>query len=174
MSVSKLRCYDGKSGSPHGIHFAMSRFSTMHMLRPVLSASCGFLFVAILIGTTGCTPETDGIIWSTDARGTMGSAPRAGTYLLQGSCKNGEDFHGPTVHLRADAPLGFRTNEAQREAIAGTAHYPLSPGREYYWVYQLTASEQAKRGLRDFGIGTLDALAMPIVIPLFLMGALRC
>ena len=97
--------------------------------------------------------------------------PQEGDYALDEVCHAGpSQFQGPTVHLHSNEPLGFRVRGAQLEAIAGSKHFELPPGRDYVWKHRLSESDQFMWNAMQVGMGAAEVIALPIGIPMILLG----
>src|SRR6266478_7236805 len=82
----KPRCQAGNQDHRTAFILRNAASTIMHILQSIFSVHWAFLLIAVLIGTTGCVPETDGIVSSIDGEGTIGGAPREGSCF---SCRPG-------------------------------------------------------------------------------------
>lgn len=135
-----------------------------------------FTIAAVLGGAAGCGPATEPVVQCFGATAWVQRAPADGTYVLRESCPTRpKPFQGPTVELRRNDPLGFRSEgPGVLEAVAGARRFPLPPGRDYVWLRQVSATEQAARALGAIGLGAFAIIALPVEIPMLFINPIRC
>lgn len=119
----------------------MIAHKTSTLVRPLALTALAGLFVVV----AGCGYRSDHALvqaYAPDAaESLMTTAPHEGDYVLYVS--DSEDFIART-HLKAGAPLGFKTNAIDSDgkpigpkgtmsAIAGELVYPINPVKSYEW-----------------------------------------
>jgi len=131
---------------------------------------------AVLGGAGGCGPGTEPVVQCFGSAAWVQRAPADGTYALREACPSRpKPFQGPTVELRRDDPLGFRSEgPGLLEAIAGARRFPLPPGRDYVWLRQVSGTENAARAIGAVGMVAFAIIALPVEIPMLIINPIRC